>query len=127
PTPCSTGVAPSADPLQPPRPMRSLRAFPALLLALAAVSRPALAQEAECPVDIYQPSQLTQAGISIGRAAQAGSGPDAQKALRDAMKTLSDEKKLASNPVGTGFLKAQVYILWLHQDGAQDVMTNDAL
>jgi tetratricopeptide (TPR) repeat protein len=107
--------------------MRFLRALPALILPLAMASRPALAQEAECPVDIYQPAQLTQAGISIGRAAQAGSGPDAEKALRDAMKSLSDEKRVASNPVGAGFLKAQVYILWLHQDGVQDVMTNDRL
>lgn len=107
--------------------MRLLRALPALLLPLAVASRPAIAQDAECPVDIYQPSQLTQAGISIGRAAQAGSGPEAEKALRDAMKSLSDEKRVGSNPVGTGFLKGQIYILWLHQDGAQERMTNDKL
>jgi hypothetical protein len=107
--------------------MRLLRALPALLLPLAVAARPAQAQDAECPVDVFQPSQLAQAGITIGRAAQAGSGPDAVKALRDAMKYLNDEKRLASNPVGAGFLKGQIYILWLHQDGAQDVMTNDAL
>lgn len=106
--------------------MRLLRAVPALLLPLALASRPAHAQE-ECAVDVYQPNQLAQAGLLIGRAASAGTPADASKALRDAMKFLQDEKKLASNPVGAGFLRAQIYILWLHQDGATDVMTHEAL
>lgn len=106
--------------------MRLLRAVPALVLPLALASRPALAQE-ECAVDVYQPNQLAQAGLVIGRAASAATPADAAKALRDAMKFLQDEKKLASNPVGAGFLKAQIYVLWLHQEGAQEVMTHEAL
>lgn len=100
----------------------------ALALALALVARPALAQDAaECPVDIYQPSQLTQAGLTIQKAAGSESPDDAKKNLRDAMRYLQDEKRLAGNPTGVGFLKAQIYVLWLHQEGASEVMTNEAL
>lgn len=114
--------------------MRSIRILPAVLPALAALallapSAPmAHAQDAaECSVDVYQPSQLAQAGLTVQRAASAATPEDARKALRDAMKFLNDEKKLASNPVGAGFVRAQVYVLWLHQDDATDVMTNDQL
>lgn len=105
--------------------MRFLRVLPALSALLAAT--PVLAQQAECPVDVYQPSLLAQAGLTIGRAAQMGEAPEAQKVLRDAMKYLQDEKKLAGNPVGTGFLKAQIYVLWMHQAGIGTVLTNEQL
>jgi tetratricopeptide (TPR) repeat protein len=114
--------------------MRSIRIASAVLPALAALSMlatgaaPLTAQDAaECSVNVYEPSQLVQAGLTIQRAASAATPEDAKKALRDAMKFLNDEKRLASNPVGAGFLRAQVYVLWLHQDDATDVMTNDQL
>ncbi len=107
--------------------MRLLRALPALLIPLAVASRSAGAQAAECSVDTYQPSVLAQAGLTIQRAASAPTPADASKALRDAMKFLQDEKKIAANPLGAGFLRGQIYILWLHQDGVSDVMTNEAL
>lgn len=105
--------------------MRFLRVLPALSALLAA--SPALAQEAECPVNVYQPILLTQAGQAISRAAQLGEAPEAQKALRDAMKFLQDEKKLASNIIGAGFLRAQIYVLWMHQPNIGTVLTNEQL
>ena len=106
--------------------MRLLRAIPALSLALGA--RAALAQTpAECPVDVYQPAVLTQASLSIGKAAQAGATAEAPKALRDAMKFLQDEKKYANNPVGAGFLKGQIFILWLYQTGIGETATYEQL
>ena len=109
--------------------MRVFLSVPAVLFLLTAAASPAAAQEAaECTVDTYQPSQLVQAGIAIGAAASAATPDDASKALRDAMKFLKDEEETTEvNPVGTGFLKAQIYILWLHQDGVADVMTNETL
>ncbi|MFN0098315.1 MAG: hypothetical protein ACKVS7_06550 [Gemmatimonadaceae bacterium] len=106
--------------------MRLFRAVPALALALAAA--PVAAQQAaECPVDVYTPNQLAQAGLMINRAVQAGESPDAQKSLRDAMKFLQDEKKLAANPVGAAYQRAQIYILWMHQDGIGEQMTVEQL
>lgn len=106
--------------------MRSFRVLPALLtLTLAAA--PLAAQGAECSVDTYQPATLGQATLTIQRAANAGTPGEATKALRDAMKFLNDEKKTAANPVGASFLKGQIYILWLHQEGATKVMTNEQL
>ena len=105
--------------------MRLLRVLPALSALLAA--SPALAQDAECPVNVYTPILLTQAGQAIGRAAQLGETPEAQKALRDAMKFLQDEKKLASNPVGAGYIRAQIYVLWMHQPNVGSVVTNEQL
>ena len=105
--------------------MRFLRVLPALSVLL--VATPILAQQVDCPVDVYQPSVLAQAGLTIGRAAQMGEAPEAQKVLRDAMKFLTDEKKFAGNPVGAGFLRAQIYVLWMHQSGLGTVLTNEQL
>lgn len=108
--------------------MRLSRALSLLCLPLALAARPALAQDAaECPVDVYQPSQLTQAGLTIQKAAASTNPADAAKNLRDAMRYLQDEKRLAGNPIGAGFLKAQIYVLWMHQEGVGDQMTNEAL
>lgn len=104
--------------------MRHLRSLSTLALAL--VARP-LAAQGECPVDIYQPSALTQAGLSIQKAMQAEKPADVTKALRDAMRFLQDEGRYRSNLVGGGYLKAQVYVLWLNQDGTPDEMTLEAL
>ncbi|MGA1310204.1 MAG: hypothetical protein ACO31W_09430 [Gemmatimonadaceae bacterium] len=104
--------------------MRLSRALPALAL-LAAPARLAHAQ-GECPVETLTPAALTTATLSVNRAVQADSA-SAPKALRDAMKALSDEKKFASNLVGAGFLKAQIYVLWMHQGGTGETMTLEQL
>lgn len=100
--------------------MRFLRSVTALSLTFAAGT---LAAQGECPVDVYQPSALTQAGLSIQKAMQADNTSDVAKALRDAMRFLQDEGRYRSNLVGGGYLKAQVYVLWLNQDDAKDEMT----
>lgn len=105
--------------------MRLLRVLSALPAFLAAA--PVLAQGGSCPVDTYQPIQLTQAGQFIARALPVADSVAAQKPLRDAMKFLQDDRKLASNPVGAGYIKAQIYILWLHQPGQSDVITREKL
>ncbi len=105
--------------------MRLLRVLSALPALLAAA--PVLAQGGSCPVDTYQPIQLTQAGQLIARALPVADSVAAQKPLRDAMKFLQDDRKLASNPVGAGYIKAQIYILWLHQPGQSDVITREKL
>lgn len=109
--------------------MRLFRALTLLCLPLALAARPTLAQDAtaECPVDVFQPSQLTQAGLTIRKAAGAVNPADVAKSLKEAMKYLQDEKRLAGNPIGTGYLRAQIYLLWLHQEGIGDRMTLEAL
>ena len=104
--------------------MRLLRALPALSVLLAA--RVAQAQ-ATCPVDVYQPNQLAQAGLTISRAAQLADSSAAQKPLRDALKYLADERKFANNMIGAGYLRAQIYILWLHQKDQPELITRERL
>ncbi len=103
--------------------MRFLRVLPAVTVLLAA---PAL-QAQECPVNIFQPIQLTQAGQVLARAIPLADSVAAQKPLRDAMKFLQDDRKLVSNPVGAGFLRAQIYVLWLHQPGQGETITREKL
>lgn len=105
--------------------MPTIRVLPALVPLLLAVA-PLGAQQAACPVDLNQPAVLTQAYLGINRARQADSAA-APKALRDAMRPLQDPKKWAANPVGAGFLKAQLYVLWMLQPGTGETMTNEAL
>ncbi len=95
------------------------------LVALAATLTPALAaaQASECPVELYQPTQLAQAAVFIQQAATATEGAVAAKALRDAANMLKDERRFASNPTGLTFAKGQIMILWLHQDPAPVEMT----
>lgn len=130
-TPCRGPDPPSPDPvagpLQPLRPMRLSRALSLLSLPLVLAARPALAQDNSCPVDVYQPAVLTQAGLTVQKAAASTNPADVAKNLKDAMKYLQDEKRVASNPIGAGYLKAQIYVLWLHQDGVGDMMTNEEL
>ncbi len=104
--------------------MRFLRVLPALSALL--VATPVLSQQ-ECPVNVTQPLVLGQAGLMIARISQMEGSPDAPKALREGMKFLLDEKKVAGNPVGTGFLKAQIYVLWMHQPGIGATITNELL
>ncbi|MFM8910647.1 MAG: hypothetical protein ACKOH8_08790, partial [Gemmatimonadota bacterium] len=73
--------------------MRLSRALPALAL-LAAPVRLVEAQ-GECPVETLTPTALTTVTLSVNRAVQPDSA-SAPKALRDAMKGLSDEKRFAA-------------------------------
>jgi len=95
------------------------------LVALAATLTPAIAvaQAAECPVDLYQPSTLAQAAVFIQRAASSTEDAVAAEALRSAANLFKDERRFASNPLGLTFAKAQIMILWLHQDPAPVEMT----
>lgn len=103
----------------------ALIAVAALTAALTATLSPRLAaaQGSECPVDLYQPTQLAQAAVFIQQAAVATEGAVAAKALRDAANFLKDERRFASNPTGLTFAKGQLLILWLHQDPAPVEMT----
>jgi hypothetical protein len=83
--------------------------------------------QATCPVDVYQPNPLAQAGLTISKAAPLAETEAAQKPLRDAMKYLQDEKKLTNNMIGAGYLRAQIYVLWLHQPGQGDLITRERL
>ena len=105
--------------------MRFLQVLPAL--AALVVATPVLTQQADCPVNVSSPIGLGKAGLTIARVAAMGESPDAPKALREAMKFLLDEKQVAMNPVGAGFLKAQLYVLWLHQPGIGSTVTNELL
>lgn len=97
----------------------------AALAALAAALAPAAlrAQALECPVDLYKPSQLAQSTIFIQQAANNPEGEAGAKALRDAARLLQDERRFASNTVGLAFAKAQIFVLWLHQDNPPTEMT----
>jgi len=105
--------------------MPTIRVLPALV-PLALAFAPLGAQQASCPVDLNQPAVLTQAFLGVNRARQADSA-SAPKALRDAMRPLQDAKKWAANPVGAGFLKAQIYVLWMLQPGTGETLTNEEL
>jgi len=94
-------------------------------MLLAAPARLIQAQ-GECPVETLTPAALTTVTLSVNRAVTADSA-SAPKALRDAMKGLGDEKKFAANLVGAGFLKAQIYVLWMHQAGTSETMTPEQL
>ncbi len=89
----------------------------AAFLVVALLPSSAHAQDAaSCSVDLFKPSLLAQATILIQRAAQAPEGEPAAKSLRDAMRLLQDDRRFASNTTGLTFVRAQIYILWLHQE-----------
>jgi tetratricopeptide (TPR) repeat protein len=93
----------------------ALTAFALLVAALLPSS--ARAQDAAtCSVDLFKPTQLAQATVLIQRAAEAPEGQPAASALRDAMRLLQDDRRFASNTLGLAFARAQIYILWLHQE-----------
>lgn len=93
-------------------------------LTAAILPSAAHAQDAaSCSVDLYKPSQLAQAQISIQRAAEAPEGEAGARALKDAARLIQNERPFATNPLGLAFTRAQIYILWLHQDNAKDRMT----
>jgi tetratricopeptide (TPR) repeat protein len=93
-------------------------------LALAISPSLAAAQDAAtCSVDLYKPNQLAQAQILIQQAAGSPEGEAGAKALKDAGRLLQNERPFATNPLGLAFTRAQIYILWLHQDNPKDRMT----
>jgi tetratricopeptide (TPR) repeat protein len=102
--------------------LTSLR-IPALATALVVALPMAAAAQAECAIDLFQPTQLAQAGILVSRAAGEPGGADTPKALRDAARQLQDERRFATNPVGFAFLKAQIFIIWLHRDDVTSSMS----
>ncbi|MFN5152945.1 MAG: hypothetical protein ACK5ED_00945 [Gemmatimonadota bacterium] len=104
--------------------MRLSRALPVLALLAAPIRL--VAAQGECPVETLTPAALTTVTLSVNRAVQADSA-SAPKALREAMKGLSDEKKFTANLVGAGFLRAQIYVLWMHQAGTSETMTPEQL
>jgi hypothetical protein len=78
---------------------------------------------ATCSVDLYKPSQLAQAQISIQRAAESPEGDAGARALKDAGRLIQNERQFATNPLGLAFTRAQIYILWMHQENPKDRMT----
>jgi tetratricopeptide (TPR) repeat protein len=94
-------------------------ALHAAALLAAVVLSPALASAQvteECSVDLFKPAQLAQATVFIQQAAQNPEGEAGAKSLRDAARLVSDDRRFASNPLGLAFLRAQIFVLWLHQE-----------
>ena len=81
------------------------------LLPLAAQNPPAAAaqQPAACEIDIMQPSPLSIAYLQRQKVIGATKPEDALKAIRDAMKALSDDRN-KSNALGRDYLLAQFYV-----------------
>ena len=113
-------------------PITTRRFAPVLSLA-ALLAVPSLrAQDAApaadgCTVELYAPTQLAQAQISINRALQDPEGEGAAEALRTAGRLLADDRRYNSNRLGQAYARAQVYILWLHQPDAPEAMTPNEL
>lgn len=96
--------------------------IPALASAFA-VALPMAAAAQECAIDLNQPTQLFTAGIAIQRAAGDPNAEATPRALRDAARHLQDPRRFESNPLGYAFVKAQIFILWLHRDDVTPTMT----
>lgn len=96
--------------------------IPALATALA-VALPMAAEAQECAIDLNQPTQLFQAGISIQRAVSDPNAEATPRALRDAARQLQDPRRFEANPLGYAYIKAQMYIIWLHRDDVTPTMT----
>jgi tetratricopeptide (TPR) repeat protein len=75
-----------------------------LALAAQAAAPPA------CPVETLQPQPLGIAYLQRNKVVQAKTPDDAAKVIRDAMKSLLDDKN-KSNPLGRDFLLGQFYML----------------
>ncbi len=96
--------------------------IPALASVLA-LALPVAATAQECAIDLNQPTQLFTAGIAIQRAAGDPNAEATPRALRDAARFLQDPRRFESNPMGFAFVKAQIFILWLHRDDVTPTMT----
>jgi len=100
-----------------------LAAAAALATALMLPTTAAAQDAGSCSVDLFKPAALAQAAILIQQAASAPEAEPAVKALKDAARLLQDDRRFASNPLGLAFSRAQIYLLWLHQEDAKPMMT----
>ena len=93
---------------------RHIRALALLAIAapLAQISAQGVAAAApvECKVETLQPQPLGIAYLQRGKVVQAKTPDDAMKAIRDAMKSIQDDKN-KSNVQGRDFLLGQFFIL----------------
>ena len=100
---------------------RSLRrVVPVLGLAIPALVAPVAAQAQQtastCEIDQNKPGSLPKATLILARVQGAAAPADKQKALREAIKTLTEEKK-NENPVGRDYMMAQALIYWASEPG----------
>src|SRR5688572_27831446 len=97
------------------------RALPVLGLAIPALLAPAAAQAqpaaGACEIDQNKPGSVPKATLSLARVQGAAQSADKQKALREAIKALSEEKKVNENPVGRDYMLAQALIYWAAEPG----------
>jgi tetratricopeptide (TPR) repeat protein len=98
---------------------RSALQLTALLAAVVLSPAGASAQVVDgCAVDLFKPAPLAQATVFIQQAAQDPEGEAGAKALREAARLVTDDRRFASNPLGLAFIRAQIFVLWMHQDNA---------
>ena len=100
---------------------RSLRrVVPVLGLAIPALVEPvaASAQQtaSKCEIDQNKPGSLPKVTLLLARVGGPAASPEKQKALKEAIKTLSEEKK-NENPVGRDYMMAQTLIYWASEPG----------
>jgi len=88
------------------------RALPALMIATVSVA--AGAQQKACEIDEGQPAQVARAMLDLQMMQSSNKPEDAAKALRDAIKLLSegDQKR---NPVGRAFVMGKTLVSWMAQ------------
>lgn len=96
--------------------------IPALATAFA-LALPMAAEAQECAIDLNTPTQLFQAGINIQRAISDPNAEAAPRALRDAARQLQDPRRFEANPLGLAYMKAQIYVIWLHRDDVKPTMS----
>ena len=90
-------------------------AIPALLVPTAGRAQAAAA--GACEIDQNKPGSIPKATLSLARVQGAAQPADKQKALRDAVKALSEEKKVNENPVGRDYMLAQALVYWAAEPG----------
>jgi tetratricopeptide (TPR) repeat protein len=94
-------------------------AVPALVAPLAAGAQQvagAAEASASCQIDQNKPGSLPKATLILARAQSAQQSADKQKALREVVKTISEEKK-NENPVGRDYTLAQALVYWAAEPG----------
>jgi tetratricopeptide (TPR) repeat protein len=93
---------------------------PALGLAIPALVAPVAARAQQpastCEIDQNKPGSLPKATLILARVGSATAPAAKQAALKEAVKTLSEEKK-ADNPVGRDWMMAQTLIYWAAEPG----------
>ncbi len=100
-----------------------------LLAALAAA--PLTAQQpaaATCPVDFNQPKELvTLYNITRAQAIQQAPGDERGKSIKNIMKTLSNPKTIAANPLAVNLFAGQMLLLQMMQPNAGPTATRGTL